>query len=159
MRQVIGVLGALVLLSIAVRVARAESLTEAWKLALEHDSAYAAVESEHASATAELAAARGARWPSLEVSGSETQLNDAPFLDINTPAGELISPKLWNHDRIGMAAAQVALPLYTGGQISAGIHAAQHQVAAAAALETGAAQDRSQCVGPQGASGGCSGDV
>lgn len=141
MRQVIGVLGALVLLSIAVRVARAESLTEAWKLALEHDSAYAAVESEHASATAELAAARGARWPSLEVSGSETQLNDAPFLDINTPAGELISPKLWNHDRIGMAAAQVALPLYTGGQISAGIHAAQHQVAAAAALETGAAQD------------------
>ena len=132
---------AITIFSMSWSVAKAESLVEAWTLALEHDGAYAAVQSHHAAAAADLAAARGARWPSLEVNGSETQLNDATYFNINTPAGALMSPNLWNHDRIGMAAAQVSLPLYSSGEISADINAAKHHAEAAAAIETGAAQD------------------
>jgi outer membrane protein TolC len=139
--RILGALGTVAALGLMVPIAQAESLAEAWSLALGNDAAYAAVKSQHDSASADFAAARGARWPSLTVSASETQLNDAPYLDINTPAGALVSPKLWNHDRIGMADAAISLPLYTSGQISAGISAAQHHAEAAAAIETSAAQD------------------
>jgi outer membrane protein TolC len=122
-------------------LAAAESLAEAWRMALETDPALAAVQSERAAAQADHTAAARQRWPVLDVSGSYTQLQQAPILDIATPAGRLQSPKIWKDDAYAMGMAEVSLPLWTSGRISGAIGAAAAGARGAAALEAGSTAD------------------
>jgi outer membrane protein TolC len=103
----------------------AETLEEAWRLALERNAALAAAGAEVEFAEAQERAARAARWPRVEASASRMQLADAPAFEFSTPSFGFRSPPIFADDRVTMAAAQVRVPLYTGGQVSAGIAAAR----------------------------------
>jgi outer membrane protein len=122
---------ALGLAVLAPRAACAETLEDAWRLALAHDNTLAAAEADVEGAQARERAARSARWPVVDANGGYTRLNASPELDVSTPDGTFRSGPLFRNDRLVMGSVGVKLPLYAGGAISAGIHAAHQAVAAA----------------------------
>ena len=67
--------------------AGAETLAEAWQLALARDKALAAAQSDVQGAQSAERAARGARWPSLDASATYARLNASPTLEVTTPTG------------------------------------------------------------------------
>lgn len=111
---------------VASCLSHAETLEDAWKLALARDNTLAAATSDMEGARAEERAARGARWPSVDASGGYTKLNASPTLDVNTPDFTFRSGPIFPNDQFTSGSVQLRLPLYAGGQISAGIDAA-HQ--------------------------------
>jgi len=119
--------GGLMILGVSC-LSRAETLEEAWRLALTRDNTLAAATSDLEGARAEERAARGARWPSVDASGGYTRLNASPTLDVNTPNFTFRSGPIFRNDQFTSGSVQLRLPLYAGGQISAGIDAA-HQKA------------------------------
>lgn len=120
------------------RAAAAETLEDAWKLALTRDKALAAAGSDLEGARAAERAARGARWPSLDATAGYTRLNASPALDVVTPAFAFRSGPIFKGDEFVTGTVQARLPLYTGGQISAGIDAAHHALIGAAEDEQSA---------------------
>jgi outer membrane protein len=119
---------------------RAETLTEAWQLALAHDPTLAAARAERAAAEANERAARGARWPSVEASTSYAHLGQAPALEVATVQGATVqSVPLFRDNQYLSGNVQLRLPLYTGGQITAGIDAARSATAGASEVEGAAA--------------------
>jgi outer membrane protein TolC len=120
--------------------ARAESLTDAWTMALQSDSMLAAAHSEREAADADHSAAIRQRWPALDVNGTYTQLEHAPLLDIATPAGQLQAP-IWRHDGYAMAGADLSLPIWTSGKIRGSIGAAAAGARGANAQEVRSAAD------------------
>jgi len=115
--------GGLMILGVSC-LSRAETLEEAWRLALTRDNTLAAATSDVEGARAEERAARGARWPSVDASGGYTRLNASPTLDVNTPIFTFRSGPIFSNDQFTSGSVQLRLPLYAGGQISAGIDAA-----------------------------------
>jgi outer membrane protein len=118
--------------------AAAETLEDAWTLALSHDKALAAAGSEVEGARAAEQAARGARWPSLDAVGSYTRVNVSPALDVVTPGFVFRSGPIFKDDQFVSGSVQLKLPLYSGGQISAGIDAAHHALVGASEDEESA---------------------
>lgn len=116
-------------------VAVAETLEEAWRRAMENDQALAAVASETEATRADERAARAARWPVIQASAGYTRLGTAPALDVSGQGLSFRSPPIFDEDDFVSSAAQVRLPLYAGGQISAGIAAARSNRIAAEATE------------------------
>ncbi len=116
-------------------VAVAETLEEAWRRAMENDQALAAVASETEATRADERAARAARWPVIQASAGYTRLGTAPALDVPGQGLSFRSPPIFDEDDFVSSAAQVRLPLYAGGQISAGIAAARSNRIAAEATE------------------------
>ncbi|MDE2348461.1 MAG: TolC family protein, partial [Gammaproteobacteria bacterium] len=110
-------------------------LADAWRLALRTDGSVAAARGQRRAADAERSAATRQHWPTLDVGGGYTQLNQAPILDIATPSGQLQSPKIWKHDGYATASADLSLPLWTSGRIKAAIGAASAGARGAAAVE------------------------
>ena len=136
----VGVIGA-VLMGLGIPWAlHAESLSDAWAMALQSNGTLAAARSEREAADAEHTAAMRARWPSLDLTGNYTQLQHAPQLDISTQAGRLQAP-IWRHDSFTTAGADLSLPVWTSGRISGGIGAAAAGARGAAAQEVGSAAD------------------
>jgi len=119
--------------------AGAETLQDAWRLALSHDKALAAAGYDVEGARAAEQAARGARWPSLDAVGGYTRLNASPALDVVTPGFVFRSGPIFKDDQFISGSVQLKLPLYTGGQISAGIDAAHHALVGASENEESAA--------------------
>lgn len=113
----------------------AETLQDAWALALTRDKTLAAAGSDVEGARAAEKAARGARWPSFDASAGYTRLNASPAFDISTPALAFRSGPLFKDDQYTSGSVQMRLPLYAGGQISAGIDAAHRAL-------VGASQDQ-----------------
>ena len=109
----------------------AETLQDAWALAIARDKTLAAAGSDVEGARAAEKAARGARWPSLDASAGYTRLNAAPAFDIATPSFAFRSGPLFKDDQYTSGSVQMRLPLYAGGQISAGIDAARRSLAGA----------------------------
>ncbi len=101
-----------------------ESLTEAWSKALAADAGLAAVSLDAEAARANERAAKAARLPQLEVGASYTKMADAPALSIITPEFAFVSPRIFDGDDFVMRNAQVTLPIYAGGRLSAGVKAA-----------------------------------
>ena len=135
--------GALAVLVVALGIPwalHAESLTDAWAMALQSNGTVAAAQSERDAAEAEHTAAVRARWPSLDLNGNYTQLQHAPQLDIATPAGRLQAP-IWGHDGYASAGADLSLPVWTSGRISGAIGAAAAGARGAVAQEVGNAAD------------------
>jgi len=120
----------------AVR-ASAETLAEAWQLALAHDQALAAASADVAAAQANERAARGARWPSFDASAGYTRLDKSPALDVTTTQGSAFqSGPIFKDNQFFSGTVQMRLPLYTGGQISAGIDAARNAATGASEMES-----------------------
>ena len=115
------------------RPAAAETLEEAWRMALQRDPATAASAADAEAAASGERAARAARLPQLTVSGGYTRYADAPALDVTTPDFRFLSPRIFDDDDTVMGAAELRLPVYTGGSISAGVRAAAAQSRAASA--------------------------
>jgi outer membrane protein TolC len=106
--------------------AAAETLQDAWQLAISRDNTLAAASSDVEGARAGEQAARGARWPSLQASAGYTRLNASPSLDVATPGSTFRSGPIFKGDEYVAGSVQMKVPLYAGGQISAGIDAAHH---------------------------------
>lgn len=118
---------------------RAETLEDAWSIALSADKSLQSVRSRTLAAEANVSAARSRRLPEVEVAAAFTQLDDTPGLDLSSVGITL--PDAISHDNFLSASAQLNLPLYTGGQISNGINAASAALEASQDQETAAVQD------------------
>ena len=110
--------------------ARAETLDDAWRLAVERDHALAAAHADLEQARYGERAAAAERRPSIAATAGFTQFATAPSLEIVTPGFALTAP-VFPNDGYASGTVQVTLPIYTGGRISAGIDAA-HQAAVGA---------------------------
>src|SRR5271167_2133527 len=89
----------------------AESLNNAWAMALLSDGTLAAVRSDRQAAEADQTAAQRQRWPALDFNGTYTQFEHAPNLDIATPAGQLQAP-FWRNNGYALAGGEVSFPLW-----------------------------------------------
>ncbi len=112
-----------------------ESLSDAWRMALQSDGSLAAVQSARTAAEDDQRAASRMRWPVVDVTGTYTKLQASPYLDIETAAGRLQSPKIWSNDRYAMGSVEMSIPLWTSGRISGTIDAAQAGARGAGAQE------------------------
>jgi outer membrane protein len=113
---------------------QAESLTDAWAMALQADGTLAAARSDRQAAEADQSAALRQRWPALDLNGTYTQFDHAPRLDIATPAGQLQAP-IWQHNGYAVAGADLSVPIWTSGKISGSIGAAAAGARGANAVE------------------------
>lgn len=111
----------------------AETLQQAWSMALAQGPAAAAAAADAEAAASQLKAARGARLPSLEASAAYTRFDTAPSLDVATPSFAFRSPPLFDDDDTVIAGARLTLPLYAGGSLAAGVAAAEQSSRAAQA--------------------------
>ena len=125
----------------AASPAAAESLDDAWQLALQQDRGYASLESRTDAAKLEAEAARAQRWPVLAVGGGYTWLDDSPAFDFSFTGLPIVPPPLFPGDEFLMGSATLTLPVYTGGRISSGIAAAEARSRGADAQLEGARQD------------------
>jgi outer membrane protein TolC len=111
--------------------AAAETLQDAWRMALRQNQALAAAAADVEAARANESAARAARWPTVRASAAYTRLDQAPALAVSSPALEFRSPPIFAGDDFVMGSGEVTLPLYTGGQVRSGIRAASEALAGA----------------------------
>jgi outer membrane protein TolC len=112
----------------------AESLEQAWQLAIEHDPVLAAAGADLEEAQASERAARAARWPSLTANAAYTRFSTAPQFDFSAGGFALQHP-IFSGDDSASGAVRAKLPLYTGGRTSAGIDAAHQATAGASELQ------------------------
>ena len=121
-------------------VSRAESLSDAWVMALQSDGTLAAAHSDRQAAEADHSAALRQRWPVLDLDGKYTQLEHAPNFTFPTPVGQLQAP-IFAHDGYTMAGADLSVPLWTSGRISGAIGAAAAGARGATAQEVRSTAD------------------
>jgi outer membrane protein len=108
--------------SLLAAAAHGETLDEAWTAALAADGRLAAASSRSLATEAALAAARAERLPSVTATASTSRWRDTPAFDfgIGIPG---VQP-LFAGDALNIASAQVSVPLYTGGALTANVAAA-----------------------------------
>lgn len=104
---------------------QAETLEQAWSLALSGDQGLAAAASEAEAARLDIEAARSSRLPTVMASGTYSKFQDAPAFDFSAAGLPIRMPELFDHDDLVMAGVNVELPLYTGGRITNQIAAAE----------------------------------
>ena len=127
--------------ALASQAAAAETLTDAWALALQQDRGFAAMRSEAEAADLDAAAARAQRWPTLAVGGAYTWLDDAPAFDFSFTGLPIVAPEVVSGDDFAMGSATLSVPLFTSGRISSTIAAAEARGRGAGAQTRGAEQD------------------
>ena len=134
------VLGTMFMIAAFPCMLRAETLSDAWAMALRSDGTLAAAHSEREAAESDHSAALRQRWPAIDVNGTYTQFEHAPNLDIATPAGQLQAP-IWGHNGYAMAGADLSIPVWTSGKISNSIGAAAAGARGASAQEVRSTAD------------------
>ena len=132
---------ALVLAGAVAAAASAETLTDAWALALQQDHSLAAARHQAEAAGFEAQAARAQRWPTVAVGGSYTQLDDSPAFDFAFTGLPLTPPELFEDDKYVMGSASLTIPLFTSGRISSSIAAAEARERGVGAQVTAATAD------------------
>ena len=132
---------ALVLIGAIAAVARAETLEDAWALALQQDHALAAARNQAEAAGFEAQAARAQRWPTIAVGGAYTQLDDSPAFDFSFTGLPLTPPELFKDDSFMTGSASISVPLFTSGRISSSIAAAEARERGVGAQVTAATSD------------------
>jgi outer membrane protein TolC len=130
-----------VLLGAASGSTRAETLEEAWALALQYDNALASVRSRAEAAGLDAQAARAQRWPTVAVAGSYSQLDDSPAFDFSFTGLPLVPPDLFEDDELITGTASITIPLFTSGRITSSIAAAEAMQRGAGAELTAATGD------------------
>jgi outer membrane protein TolC len=126
--------------AVAVPVAGAETLQDAWSRALAYDRGLAAVRNQAEAAQLDAAAARAQRWPTLAVGGSYTWLDESPAFDFSFTGLPVTAPPLFGGDDFAMGSATLSVPLFTGGRISSSIAAAEARGRGASAQVQGTEQ-------------------
>lgn len=121
--------------ALGVHRAAAETLDEAWQMAIANNQALAAAHDEVQGARAKLRAARDGRWPSVDTNVDYTRLSSAPQLDVVTPGLTFRSGPIFEDDQYVNGSVQLKLPLYAGGRITAGIRAARASLSGMSAQE------------------------
>lgn len=134
-------LAALILAAVVCVPAQAETLAQAWALALQNDHVLAAARLETEAARLEASAARAQRYPSLSASGRFVQFSDAPAFDFSAAGIPTQLPEVIDDDNTVVGGITVTLPLYTGGRISSSIAAANESLRAREANESRTLQD------------------
>ena len=123
-----------------VAAARAESLADAWSMALANDSRLAATQSDVEAAESDRSAVSRSRFPVLDVNANYTQFKNAPMLDVATPGGALQAP-IWRHDGYAAGSVDVSVPLWTSGRISGAMGAANANLNGAVAEQSRSVAD------------------
>ncbi|MEW6261404.1 MAG: TolC family protein [Thermodesulfobacteriota bacterium] len=121
----IGWAWAVILVSFWSAVGWAETLEEAWQVALTHDNRLKAVQESAAAADETLAAAAANRLPVLKGYATYTRLNQTPETEITLPRFPSLTTPLLKDDTIFASEMQLSLPLMTSGRISQGIESAR----------------------------------
>src|SRR5512143_1378126 len=80
----------------------------------------AAASAETDAATAELTAARAARYPNLTASSTTMRFNETPAFDFGGAGLPVVLP-LFSGSSMTMAEARVTLPVFTGGALAANV--------------------------------------
>lgn len=114
------------LLAAVPLAASAETLDDAWRIALEQDLSLLAAASRVAAAEADVDAARAERKPIVSANVNALELDRTPSFDFSG-AGLPIEMPLLDGSRLVLAGTSVTLPLYTAGRIGAGVRAAEAQ--------------------------------
>ena len=117
-------------LAVVVVAGRAETLDDAWRIALGQDLSLAAAGSRIAAAEAGVGAARAERRPRVDASVNAMELDTAPEFDFSG-AGLPLRMPLLDGSTLVMAGATMSLPIYTAGMTRAGIDAARANLDAA----------------------------
>jgi len=120
-------------------LASAETLDEAWSVALQSDRTLAAAQDRLESANAELSGARGGRLPTVSTSATVTRWNETPAFDFSVVGLPTQLPLFGGQD-MQMSEARVSVPIYTGGETGRGIAAAEAGVAARQSAAAAATQ-------------------
>ncbi|HVS75363.1 MAG TPA: TolC family protein, partial [Steroidobacteraceae bacterium] len=126
---------------LAGRGAAAESLQQAWQMAIANNQALAAAAAEVDGARAKVRAARDAHWPSVDTTIGYTRLNASPQLDVVTPGLTFRSGPIFKNDQFVSGTVQLKLPLYAGGRITAGVHAARDALTGTSAQQQATLSD------------------
>lgn len=105
--------------------ASGETIDDAWGLALQHDQSLAAVRSQAEATGLDADAARAQRWPTIDVAGSYSQMDDSPAFDFAFTGLPITAPELFDDDRLVTGTAAISIPLFTSGRISSSIAAAE----------------------------------
>lgn len=126
------VLAGLVSLILAAENASAESLLEAWSIALANNPRFAATRWQEAAAHHESNAIAAERFPEFSLKGSYTLRSDEPRFRIQEPLpgfGTFEFP--FAQRDAGAAAAHLRWPLYTSGRIKSAVLGAEARLEAA----------------------------
>lgn len=117
---------AIMLLSLflVANAGQAETLAEAWQLALDTDLALQSANSQVEAAESDLAAAKSRRYPVLSANGSITRMDETPAFDFGA-AGIPVQLPLYSGSSMTAADAMISVPLFTSGALSNGIAAAE----------------------------------
>ncbi len=123
--------------------ALAETLEDAWAVALASDQHLQAVRTETVAASEQRAAAKANRMPKLEFDSTFTQLDSTPALDLGALSSLLPigSAEVFSNDNYVTAGAIFSIPLYTSGLISSAIDASDAAFEANQAQEAATVQD------------------
>jgi outer membrane protein TolC len=108
---------------ISYRYAFAETLEEAWKIALSVDNRLIAGQKNVEAMEQSLFAAKSNRLPNLSIESSYTMLNESPAAILNMP-GMPTNQITMSEDKSLSYKTFLTLPVFTGGRISNGINAA-----------------------------------
>jgi len=117
-------IAAAIAVAVTASAARAETLDDAWEAALAADARFAAATSRLQANEEALAGARAERLPSVTASAATSVWRDTPAFDFGGVGLPLGQP-LFAGDTLNVAAAQVSLPLYMGGALTANVAAAE----------------------------------
>jgi len=120
--------------------ASGETLQEAWQIATAEDLTIEAAGLRVSAAEAELAAAKGGRWPSLMASANASHFNETPAFDFST-AGLPGQLPLFDGSTHLMANARVSWPIFTSGMLGSSVRAAKSNVNARRLQARAHAQD------------------
>ncbi|HNP64127.1 MAG TPA: TolC family protein [Woeseiaceae bacterium] len=114
-------------------VAAAETLHEAWLVALASHNRIAAASAERDAAEDDYAHSKAERLPRVDLNSAYTQFDEAPRFSFGS---SFVSPPLFDGDSILTTSALASLPLYPGGLLphsiaaaDASVRAAEHQLA------------------------------
>ncbi|MGA7540849.1 MAG: TolC family protein [Steroidobacteraceae bacterium] len=132
---------AMVAAALTSRGAPAETLEQAWQMAIANNQVLAAAAADVQGARARVRAARDARWPTVDTNVGYTRLNASPQLDVLTPGLTFRSGPIFKDDQYVSGTVQLKLPLYAGGRITAGVHAAREALTGASAQEQATLSD------------------
>lgn len=119
---------------------RAETLDDAFRLALDSDQRLQAEQQRGAAAEAQLSAARAARLPSVEFDGSYYHLDNSPSTTLSVPPLPPLQTELAT-DESTLYGVTGTLPLFTSGRITHGISAAKAAAGAEHANFSSTTQD------------------
>lgn len=120
--------------------ASSETLQDAWQIATAEDLTIEAAELRVAAAEADLAAAKGGRWPALVASANTTQFSETPAFDFSA-AGLPGQLPLFSGSSLLMADAHVTWPIFTSGMLGNSVRAAKSSVSAQRQQAKAHAQD------------------